>query len=303
VRVRYDREHLVAAPLVDRAALLDRVLRAGQRGDPGTLERLEDPGADVIGEELDTGHDPRVPDDEAEPPARHPVALRHGEHLDADFFGAPGGEEALGPAPVEDEVGVGEVVHDGGAGLLGEADGVGEDALRRDRRARIRGVVEVEGGDVLPGRGSEVGREARVRIERDAKLLRARERNARAVVRVAGIGKEDGIAVAGEADGELDDGRLRPRDDGDLCGRVDGDAVDDGIALGDGLLELGKAPEGWVAVHRGIARRLGERFDDVLGGRDVGVAAPEDDDGLALDRRSRRDASEEHGEVLLGKAI
>ena len=47
------RDDAVAARLVQRAALGHRLLRAGQRRDPGALQRDEDPGADVL---LQPGH-------------------------------------------------------------------------------------------------------------------------------------------------------------------------------------------------------------------------------------------------------
>ena len=67
----------VAPALVRRAPLLDRLLRAGQRGDAGLLHRPEDAGEDVVLDHLDPAHELRVAEREAEPPAGHAVALRH----------------------------------------------------------------------------------------------------------------------------------------------------------------------------------------------------------------------------------
>ena len=104
----------------------------------------------MIPEEVHPLDDLRVPDDEAEPPAGHPVALRHGEELDADLPRARLGEEAPRLEAVEHEIGVGEVVDDDGTGLRRVGDGLGEDARRGRGRARVRGIVEVEGGDAVP---------------------------------------------------------------------------------------------------------------------------------------------------------
>ena len=163
-------EHVVAAPLVDSSTFFDGVLGTGERGDAGALDRLVDADAVVMGEELEAGDDLRVADDEAEPPARHAVALRHGEHLDTDLFGPWGCEEALRRGAVEDEVGVGEVVDDGGTGLVRVGDRFLEDAVGRGRGARVGWVVEEEGSDVVARSEGEVGREVRFWVEHDADL-------------------------------------------------------------------------------------------------------------------------------------
>ena len=107
---------------------------ARQRGDRRPLERDEDPGADVL---LQPGHardQLGVPEHEAEPPARHPVALREREELDADLPRAGLRQEARRRAAVEDEIAVREVVQDRGAGPLREADRLREHALGRSGR-------------------------------------------------------------------------------------------------------------------------------------------------------------------------
>ena len=88
------RPNAVAPRLVERAPLGHRLLRTCQRGDRGLLHRPEDPGAQVVGEQVRPRDDLGVADDEPEPPAGHPVALRHREELDADLLRARGREEA-----------------------------------------------------------------------------------------------------------------------------------------------------------------------------------------------------------------
>src|SRR5947207_592951 len=111
-------EHAVAAALVGVAPLGDRVLRPGQRRDAGLLDRPEDPDAAVVVEQVDPLDDLRVPDHEPDPPAGHPVGLGHREHLDPDLLRAGRGEKAARLAPVEEEVAVRAVVHDGRPGRL-----------------------------------------------------------------------------------------------------------------------------------------------------------------------------------------
>ena len=110
----------------------DRLLRPLERGDRGALQRLEDPDALVVVQEVDALDDLRVADDEADAPAGHPVRLRHRPHLDADVLRARRREEALRRAAVVDEVDVGRVVDDGAAGALRPA----RPRPRRRRRAR-----------------------------------------------------------------------------------------------------------------------------------------------------------------------
>ena len=76
----------------------------------------------------------RVADHESDAPAGHVVALREGEELDGDVFGAGDLEDAGRLVAVEGDVGVGEVVDEVEAVLAGQLDEAGEegqvDALR-----------------------------------------------------------------------------------------------------------------------------------------------------------------------------
>src|SRR6266545_6048743 len=110
LEVRKNLAHALAPAPVGLDALGDRPLRPGQRRDPRMLDRREDPDAVVVGEQIEAGHDLRVADDEAEPPAGHAVGLRHREHLDTDLARTRFGQERLRRAPVEDDVAVREVV-------------------------------------------------------------------------------------------------------------------------------------------------------------------------------------------------
>ena len=56
-------------------------------------------------------------------------------------------------------------------------------------------------------------------------------------------------------------------------------------------------------MRGGVARAALERLDDVRGRADVGVAAPEVDEGLAVLGRSLGDAPEQPSEVLLREAL
>ena len=254
----------------------------------------------MVLEQVDPLDDLRVPDDEAEPPPGHPVRLGHREHLDADLLRAVVGEEALRRAAVEDEVAVGEVVDDRRAVPLGPGDRGREDAGRRSDRAGVRREVEV--GGARGARRVEVRCPAG-RFERQRAELGARERDTRRVVRVARVGQQDPLAMLREDEAELDERRLRPGHDRHLARGVELDAVDVAVPRGDGLLELGHAPELRVAVRALVRDRALRRLDHVRGRADLGVAPSEVDERLAVLRRLGGDASEQRGEVLLRQPL
>ena len=257
----------------------------------------------MVGEQVEPGHDLRVADDEPEPPAGHPVRLRHREHLDADLLRARLGEEALRPVPVEDDVAVGEVVDDRGAGLLRVRDRRREGALGHADRARVRGVVQEDAGDVVARRGGEVGRPARVAVERHVAGASRRERGPGRVIRVVRIREDDRRPALGEHERELADRRLRPRHDRDLGVRVELDAVELRVASRDRLAQRRQPAKRRVPVSRLLIRRLAERVDHVLRRPDLGVPAPEVDERLSLERRVPRDLGEQRREVLLREAL
>src|SRR5581483_9806239 len=96
----------VAAPLVGGAPRLDRFLRACERRDRRLLHRPEDARELMVLQVLDARRDLRVPEGEADPPARHAVRLRHREELEAHLARAVDRQEALGAAAVEDALAV-----------------------------------------------------------------------------------------------------------------------------------------------------------------------------------------------------
>src|SRR5262249_41422356 len=116
----------------------------------------------------------------------------HREHLDTDVFRARGGEEAPRLAAVEDEVAVGEVVHDRRAGLARVSDRVLERAVASGDGARVRRVVQVDGRDLVARGEREGGLPVRTRVERHRLEPGPRKRRAGRVVRVPRIGQYDG---------------------------------------------------------------------------------------------------------------
>ena len=209
------------------------------------------------------------------------------------------GEEALRDAPVEDDVPVGEVVDDEGAGLVRVLDRGRERPVGHADRARVGGKVEEERGDVVARRSVEVGSPAGLAVERHVSGRGAGERRPGRVVRVVGVGEDDRLPALGSDERELADRRLRPGHDRDLGVRVELDAVDVAVPSRDRLPQRGQPAKRRVSVSRRLVRRLGERVDHVLRRPDLGIPAPEVDERLALERRVPRDLREQRSEVLL----
>jgi hypothetical protein len=232
-------DHAVAPLLVPCDSIRDAVLRPVERRDACLLDSPEHTRADVIREQFQPCDQLGVPDDEAQPPARHPVGLRHREHLDAHLLRTRLGKEARRAAAVEDQVAVREVVDDDGSRLLGETNGVTEDARRRRDRARIRRVVQVHRGAIPPVGALEIGRPAGRRVERQMREPGASQRHARGVVGIPGIREQDRRSTLSGDESEFHDRGLRSRNDRHLALGIELDAVDGPIAVGDCLLQLG----------------------------------------------------------------
>ena len=148
------------------------------------------------------------------------------------------------------------------------ADGTGVRRVVQERGRRRRRRVELG----APPRG---------RVERQQADVGARQRGARGIVGVVRVGQEDRVTSSGERGRELDDRRLRSRHDRDLAVRVDGRAVDGAVAFGDRLAQARKAPDRGVAVDIRAGGRRPEGLDHVRRRPDLGIAAPEVDDGPA----------------------
>ena len=167
-------------------------------------------------------------------------------------------------------------------------DCVVEDAGRCGCRGRVRRIIEIHG----------VAGHVEVRERRH---LRARQRDGREVVRVAGVGQDDRAAALDRAEGELHQAGLRPRQDGHLACRVELDAIQVAIARGDRLLQRRQAGEGRVAVDVRTGGGGRKRLDDVRRRPDLRVPAAEIDQGLAVLGSGGGDPREQCREVLLGK--
>ena len=291
----------VAPALVGRPPLLDARLRPLERGDRAMLERGEHPDASVVAEQVEPLDDLGVPEDEADAPAGHAVALRHRPQLDPGLLRSRHRQKALGAATVEDEIAVGGVVDDRRAGAVRVGHGRFEDARRGADGARVRGEVEEERG--RGRRLGEVGLPARRRIERDGRQLGPGESDPGGVVGVVGVRQQDRVAALGEGERQLDDRRLRAGHDRDLALGVELDAVDGPVAARDRRAERRQPAERRVAVPCLVRRRVLERLDDVGRGSDLGVPTTEVDERRPTVGRRSRHPGKQRREVLLGQPV
>ena len=86
----------------------------------------------------------RIADHESDAPAGHVVGLGQSEEFDGDFFGAGDFENTGRLVAVEAEVGVGEVVDEIEAVLMGERDEAREEGQLDGLRGRVRREVDDE---------------------------------------------------------------------------------------------------------------------------------------------------------------
>ena len=118
----------------------------------------------------------------------------------------------------------------------------------------------------------------------------ARHQEAEGVDRIGGIGREHHVAGRGDRLRHIGEALLRAQRDDDLRLGIELHAETTGVIAGLGAAQAGNALGGRIAVGARLADRLDQLVDDVLGGRQVGIAHAEVDDvgaggaGLSLER-------------------
>ena len=180
---------------------------------------------------------------------------------------------------------VGEIARDDHVVLLRERDHAFVEAGRRQRGGRIVRVVDPH--DLRAPR--DVGRD-RVQVDEEAVLaaqrkevgLAAREPGQRRVHGIARVGAEHDVARVDEREREVRDRLLRSDHADDLFLRVERQVEARLHERGGGLAEVFHADVRRVAVGRRIARRFGQRGDDVRRRRQIRIADAEVDEVLTL---------------------
>ena len=180
---------------------------------------------------------------------------------------------------------VGEIARDDDVVLLRERDDAFVEAGGGQRGGRVVRVVDPHdlraARDVRRDR-VQIDEEAVVAAQRQEVGLAAREARQRRVDRIARVGAEHDVARVDEREREVRDRLLRSDHADDLLLRVERQAEARLHERRGGLAEALHPDVRRVAVRRRIARRLGQRGDDVRRRRQVGIADAEIDEVLPL---------------------
>ena len=150
---------------------------------------------------------------------------------------------------------------------------------------------------------SRVGRPTELGLQRNGLDEGTGQCRPRGIVRVVGVGEQQGVPFVAECERQLDVRRFRPRDQGNLGVGIERDTVDVAITRCDRLARPGDPADRCVAVHAGVEGCRAKRLDDVRRRAGLGVAAPEVEDRRPAVSRGRRDARQQVHEVLLRKAL
>ena len=234
----------VAAAAVVFADLGDAVLRAFECEDAGDLDGREGAVVEVAFEAGEGVDEDGVADHESDAPAGHVVALRQGEELDGDVFGAGDLEDAGRLVSVEAEVGVGEVVDEVESVLAGERDEAREEGQVDALRGGVRREVDDEG---LGARGHardevfELGEKLVAVVDGDADDVGAGDDGAVDVDGVAGVGHEHGVARVENGEAEVGDALFGADGDDGLGVGVEIDVVARLVPVADGLAQARNA--------------------------------------------------------------
>ena len=251
--------HHVAPLLVGLPDLLDAFLRPFQRDDRRHLDRRE---AAVVVVALDARqrvHQLLVADHEADAPAGHVVALRHGEELDRHVARARHLHDRRRLVVVEHDVGVGEVVHHQDVVLPRQRDDFLEELQIDALRGRIRREAEDQHlrlGRELADRALELGEEVDARRHAHRADVGAGDDRAVDVDRVRGIGHQHRVAALEAGEHQVREAFLRADGDDRLGVRVELDAVAALVPVADRLAQARDALRDRVAVRVRCAARL-----------------------------------------------
>ena len=231
-----------------------------------------------------------VADAEADPPARHRVALRHGEELDGQLARPRHREDAGRRASVVDQIGVGEIGDHPERLALGQRHHLLEERRLDDGARRV--VREVDDQALRLARRAREGRfDLLERIEpgarRDRDRLAAGDDHAVAVDRVAGIGRQHAVARADDGQQEVREPLLGAQRDDRLRLRIERLPVTALVPVADRLAHLGHPARRHVALVAGALRLGDQPLDGGLRARPVGVAEAEVEDVVPFGAQAR----------------
>jgi hypothetical protein len=254
------------------------------RHDRSDLDRLKRAVVEIRLQSCERLHDFGVPDDEADPPARHRKRLGQRVQLDSDLHSPIGLEDRRRHMAVEGEVGVGEIVDDEQFLLAGEVD----DALHEtgvDHRGR-RVVREREQEHARPrARALEcldhVAEQVFLRPHRDPFHDRAGEDRREQVNRIARARHHRSVTGLDEHPHQMCETLLGADRGQRLRLRIELDTEPSRVQAADRPPQVGNSPAGRVAVVARARRGLAQLLDRDRGRGQVRVAEPEVDHVLA----------------------
>jgi hypothetical protein len=229
-------------------------------------------------------HEIAVADHEADAPARHVVALGHGEELDRDIACPRHLHDGGRLVGIEDDIRVRQIVHHQDVVLARERDHALEeielDAFRR-RIGREAEDQHLRLGDELGDRALELGEEVDSGRHAHRADIGAGDDRAVDVDRVGGVGHQHRIAALEAGEHQVGEPLLRTDGDDRLALVIELDAVAAAVPLADRAPQPGNSLGDRIAVRVVALPRLDQLVDDVLRGRPVGIAHRQVDDVVA----------------------
>ena len=274
----------VAAQFVGLAHFFHTVLGAVQGDHRGHLDRRE--GAVVV-VALDAGQGGAqllVADHVADAPAGHVVALGHGEEFHRHVPGAGHFHDGGGPVAVEDDVGVGQVMHHQDVVLLGQGHHPLEEVELDAARRGIAG--EAQDHHLGLGRAFQDGplqffEEIHIVGHAHGAGVGPGDDGAVDVDGVAGIGHQHRVAPVQGGEHEVGQAFLGADGDHRLAVRVEFHVVAAQVPVADGLAQPGNALGNGIAVGVAALGGVHHLVHDVFRRGAVRVAHGHVDDVLA----------------------
>ncbi len=255
----------VPPPLVDVNHFMYVVVALVQGDDRCDLDRLERAVVEIRLQLGQCRDHLRVPDHEADSPARHRMALRQGVQLDANILGSWNLEHARGYIVVVCDVGVREVVNEHRVVLFRERHETFEEVdvdRRRRRIVRKRGHDHARPGPGVVVRLGESFEEIDPGREMHTLNLGPRQDGGVDVDRIRRFGNQRHVSGLNERPHEMRQPFLRPDGVDDLGLGIEFHSVAAQVAIGDRLPEVRDAARRRVPVVLLVLRRLDEFVDD-----------------------------------------
>ncbi|CRI67327.1 hypothetical protein THIOKS1550019 [Thiocapsa sp. KS1] len=274
----------VAPTLVGVADLAHAILRSLQRGDGRHLDRGEGAVVEIGFDACERGDQGPVAAHEADAPARHVVALGHGEEFDGDVLRARDLEDRGGTIAVENDVGIGDVVDHPDPVLGGDIDDLLEEVQLDALRRRIPRKVQDQHLGLRPGvldGALELLEEVHIRRQSHMTHVGTGDDEPVGMDRVSRVRHQHRIPCPHGRERQMGKPFLGADRDDRFAVRIQMDIEAIAVPVTDGATQPGDAARDRIAMRVLADRRLDQLVDDMLRCRLVGVTHAEVDDVLA----------------------